>query len=261
VAARIHSCGSFWGLCSARASTPRIGDYRCPLLALLLDLIGLSLCAGSLSLPNDTRSRRSTFLTHLCASSDHVYDADGKAWGPLSTAADAITQRASLELPLIIVTATGGGIHASYWTASILTELESDFRARHTSLHESMVLFSSVSGGSVAAADWLQEYEPGGCFTETFESTPCKNLALLKEAAAKPSVEAAAWGLLHHDLYQFMFPRGFLRRLTRDRGYSLERSVLLNRYMARSGIHNSGCTARLGPRRVQIYSGFSGPIA
>src|SRR5262249_12487914 len=46
----------------------------------------------------------------------------------------------------IVVTASGGGVHAAAWTASVVAQLEQQFGAR---FHQSIRLISAVSGGSV----------------------------------------------------------------------------------------------------------------
>ena len=52
---------------------------------------------------------------------------------------------------LIIVTAPGGGIHAAAWTARVLTGLSEEF----DEFSESLLLISSVSGGSVGTMHYL----------------------------------------------------------------------------------------------------------
>lgn len=88
--------------------------------------------------------------------------------------------------PIIIVTATGGGIHAAAWTAQILGELEEqsqqDFHGSYN-FHDHLVLLSTVSGGSAGALSFLHEYTANDPFAHPrqatkrmFESASCSSL-------------------------------------------------------------------------------------
>lgn len=112
--------------------------------------------------------------------------------------------------PYIIVTASGGGIHAAAWTARVLYLLEEkfandkDLAARNYTFHDHLVLASGVSGGSVGLMPYLLEYTfPNGAFTgQDFQ----------KRITAPPacsSLEAVAWGLQYYDLYRLVLTTGF----------------------------------------------------
>lgn len=99
--------------------------------------------------------------------------------------------------PLIIVTATGGGLHASAWTAAVLANLEADFGS---DFHNHLLLMSTVSGGSVGLLAYLRELHEG---------TLDRNLQLasmrMQSAARCSSLESVGWGLVYYDL-----PKAFL---------------------------------------------------
>jgi hypothetical protein len=71
-------------------------------------------------------------------------------------AVDKTLERLKTEdQPLVVVTATGGGIQAAEWTAQVMARLEKEFREDKQKqlngylLHDHVLLASGVSGGSV----------------------------------------------------------------------------------------------------------------
>ncbi|MBB5065012.1 hypothetical protein [Granulicella mallensis] len=96
-----------------------------------------------------------------------------------------------LDQPLIIVTATGGGLHASAWTASVLAQLEwhvsKQWPGQH--LYEHMLLASTVSGGSTGFMSYVDQLRRS---RRDFSSIPI--------SASCSSLEAISWGLIYHDL-------------------------------------------------------------
>lgn len=107
------------------------------------------------------------------------------------------------DQPLVVVTATGGGIQAAEWTAQVMARLEEEFREDKQNrlkgylLHDHVLLASGVSGGSVGLVPYLMEYtEPQGT------AFPA-NGHLRKKLTIGPgcsSLEAVAWGLEYYDL-------------------------------------------------------------
>ncbi len=102
---------------------------------------------------------------------------------------------AGTENPLIIVTATGGGLHASAWTAEVLAHLEDTFaqngKADRTPnpFRTHLLLLSTVSGGSVGLQTYLREIASaatGGDY----------NRDRMLTAAQCSSLEAVGWGLV-----------------------------------------------------------------
>ena len=117
------------------------------------------------------------------------------------------------DQPLVVVTATGGGIQAAEWTAQVMALLEKEFREDKRKqlngylLHDHLLLASGVSGGSVGLMPFLLEYTaPQGT------AFPA-NDDLRKRLTVGPgcsSLEAVAWGLEYYDLQRlaltFRFP-------------------------------------------------------
>ena len=115
--------------------------------------------------------------------------------------------------PLVIITATGGGIHAAAWTTEILGRLEQSF-ARDPSLrapfpgaiaynfHDHVLLASGVSGGSVGLMSYLLEYTADKPFDPQHLSAAT---ARMTNAAACSSIEDVAWGLEYHDFVRLLF--------------------------------------------------------
>lgn len=102
--------------------------------------------------------------------------------------------------PLIIVTSTGGGIHAAAWTTAVLQQLETAFAqsGQAGAFHDHLLLLSTVSGGSAGLYTYLRELDPkanGG-------SADWNRMAAVARCS---SLEAVGWGLVYYDI-----PRAFL---------------------------------------------------
>ena len=118
---------------------------------------------------------------------------------------------------LVVVTASGGGIQASAWTAKVLTELGTRYRG----FHDSIGLISGVSGGSVAAM-YYSLYGPnrdnsGAAAKRTLPSDRAQ--AIFRDAT-RSNLEAAAWGFAYPDMMRLAFPPlvpDFI-----DRGWAME---------------------------------------
>ena len=107
----------------------------------------------------------------------------------------------------VIVCAFGGGIQASAWTATVLTEL-------HGITHGTLSLVSGVSGGSVGAMHYLEALRRR-------EGTLAgrADLDAIHAAAATSSLGAFGWGLAFHDLRRNL---PFLASASMDRGRAAE---------------------------------------
>jgi hypothetical protein len=151
------------------------------------------------------------------------------------TPKDILLERLSDEdRPLIIVTATGGGLHASAWTAAVLARLEATFdQVEPASFHRSLLLASTVSGGSVGLLSYLQEIQPGGV----------PDFTRMQIAAQCSSLEAVGWGFAYYDLPKAFVPLipyfippssgdGDLDKspLFKDRTWSLRKAFARNAY-------------------------------
>jgi hypothetical protein len=101
------------------------------------------------------------------------------------------------DRPLIIVTASGGGLHASAWTAAVLARLEATFNeVSPGSFHRSLLLASTVSGGSAGLLSYLREIQPGAV----------PDFTRMQIAAQCSSLEAIGWGFAYYDLPKAFVP-------------------------------------------------------
>lgn len=102
--------------------------------------------------------------------------------------------------PLIVVTSTGGGIHAAAWTTAILGKLETQFKNQKLgSFHEHVLLLSTVSGGSSGLYTYLRELD-----ANTNDGKP--NWDRMAVAARCSSLEAVGWGLVYYDIPKAFVP-------------------------------------------------------
>lgn len=111
----------------------------------------------------------------------------------------------------IIVTSSGGGMSAAYWTACVLDLLRRQPDSGD-SFARSLLLASTVSGGSAGAAFWLQEYAEG--------DVTCEASAQALRRSGVDCLSAIAWGLAYPDTMRLVLPA--LASDRRDRGWSLE---------------------------------------
>ena len=103
------------------------------------------------------------------------------------------------DQPLIVVTATGGGLHASAWTAAILARVEQKLGPE---FHHHLLLMSTVSGGSVGLLSYLRELKAG-----TLDgNNRAMALRRMQSVAQCSSLEAAGWGLVYYDLPKAFVP-------------------------------------------------------
>lgn len=179
------------------------------------------------------------------APTDHVYPVHAAA-GTTQAAPDpkeltrvflAAHDAHDPDAPVIIVTATGGGIHAAYWTSTVLDGLEQAFAGvgSYVSFHNRILLMSSASGGSVAVGNWVAEHDYLNPVNVNGSARPCNELTVdaphppaLRYAANQPSLEAVAWGLLHTDVWRMILPWG---RFAHDRAWFLEQANVENLYL------------------------------
>ena len=113
------------------------------------------------------------------------------------------------DQPVIVVTATGGGLHASAWTASVLGRLEAEFASPDTGggatpFHEHLLLASTVSGGSVGLMTYLDAL--GKLPEGKGEYLGKEHATYMVNAAQCSSLEAVTWGLVYYDLPKAFVP-------------------------------------------------------
>ena len=103
--------------------------------------------------------------------------------------------------PLIVVTSTGGGIHAAAWTAAVLGHLEEEFDSKGSlgSFHSHVLLLSTVSGGSSGLYAYLREIN-----LKTDNGHP--KWDRMRVVAQCSSLEAIGWGLVYYDIPKAFIP-------------------------------------------------------
>src|SRR5262249_46644159 len=111
--------------------------------------------------------------------------------------------------PMVVVTATGGGILAAAWTAEGLTRLKGELKAApwqkgDDAFGSSIILISSVSGGSVGTMYFAEELAERG------DPSPlpngCDSAVSVPDAARTSSLREAAWGLAYPDTLRVALP-------------------------------------------------------
>jgi hypothetical protein len=95
---------------------------------------------------------------------------------------------------LVVVTASGGGIHASGWTTQVLAGLQEMLGEDFT---QSIGLISSVSGGSVGSMFFLAYCEENGCIKQ-------ENLTQVVQDSVKDGLGSLGWGLVYQDFAGFV---------------------------------------------------------
>jgi hypothetical protein len=119
---------------------------------------------------------------------------------------------------LVIVTAEGGGIQASAWTARVLTGLHELYPDTFT---DSLAVISSISGGSVGTMFYLAGWDK---LHAKDADERAKGLRTINANAQASSLEAAVWGFSFYDLPRRvnpLFSWPFLKPFY-DRGKALD---------------------------------------
>jgi hypothetical protein len=114
---------------------------------------------------------------------------------------------------LVIVTASGGGIHAAGWTAQVLTGLQELLGPEFT---KSIGLISGVSGGSVGTMYFLDK-----CGANGYPQP--ENLSVIVQNAVQDGLDAVGWGLVYRDLWRFIGLPWIINQYE-DRGIALEKN-------------------------------------
>ncbi|HTP67968.1 MAG TPA: patatin-like phospholipase family protein [Dongiaceae bacterium] len=111
---------------------------------------------------------------------------------------------------VVVVATAGGGIRAAAWTAEVITELQ----AQCPKVSDSLLLVSSVSGGSVGAMHVVGPYYGEGEYPADLEA--------IRENAKRSSLSAVGWGMAYPDLARTSPLVGIAVPEWLDRGWSLE---------------------------------------
>jgi hypothetical protein len=109
----------------------------------------------------------------------------------------------------ILVSATGGGIHAAGWTAQVLAGLAESLEADYPGQFAPAVrLISAVSGGSVGAMYFLEAYQKDGSLPGG-EDGGRPRLDNVVDAAEASSLDEIAYALVYLDQWRGLFPFGW----------------------------------------------------
>jgi hypothetical protein len=171
------------------------------------------------------RTRLPVFATLLAVSlltgvirTDHKFVVNEKnlAEGKISPS-DVIEEwkkaRGKKSKTILVVATAGGGIRAAAWTAEVMTRLEEKGCGAAS---DSLVLVSSVSGGSVGSMFVVAPYSEEG-YPSTYD-----DLKAVRFNAKRSSLSAVGWGLAYPDLARTVPVLGSFVPETFDRGWSLE---------------------------------------
>lgn len=149
------------------------------------------------------------FGTSMLPWSDHLYPVTDRQPSPTTEA------NPTSDGTIIVVAANGGGIQAGAWTARVLTGLEQELG---DSFGRSLRVVSSVSGGSVGAMYFVNEYTQDG-------PPSGGELDKIVERAEGSSLDKIAWGLVYPDFIRPIFPF-YVPLYEWDRGRALEEAWL-----------------------------------
>ncbi len=215
-----------YGMVGWIAAPPAISTMVPPLafVLLLIALLGL-LLNGLAFLLDVTRIpvlpvliAISWGLAMVC-DSDHTYPigpAGSEApapFGPAEAIGSWMETHSPKDCPVpVFIAASGGGIRAATWTATVLSGLRGDGEIGDR-FSRSIVLLSTVSGGSVGAMYYLDAYEGG-------EPTTDWRARDAIGRAQSSSLSAVTWGLTYPDFWRMTVPPLIPARI--DRGWALE---------------------------------------
>jgi len=157
-------------------------------------------------------------FTYTIFNSDHAYEV--RTWegtppplGPAEATKAWIDHHPVDEFPAVVfIAASGGGIKAAVWTSTVLAGLTED-KAIGTKFPRSVVLLSTVSGGTVGAMYFVNAYKDGR------PPGPAEARAGVAKAGTS-SLSAVAWGLAYPDFWRIVFSPAV--PADRDRGWALE---------------------------------------
>ena len=168
---------------------------------------------------------------------DHFYPAEPLSKQPaLLTPTQVLQRRAGKTV--VLVAASGGGIQAEAWSARVLSGLKQDMEGngQGSEFDHSIVLISSVSGGSVGTMFFVDAYRDDGTLPPV--GPDLDNYPPVK-AAEVSSLDEVTWGMVYPDLVWSLAPvfKGVSVRpphllngpnITSDRGTAIEKAWKLS---------------------------------
>ncbi|MCE7986224.1 MAG: patatin-like phospholipase family protein [Caldilinea sp. CFX5] len=216
-----------------RPDQPWINTIQMPALAYLLLLLillgwllpGVALYLDRVRVPTSVVLLLTSFLFWAFINTDYYYGITFSEELQTRQSTEALTpirafdrwheKRPIEEYPtMVIVTTSGGGIKAAYWTTQVLTMLQQEIGEKFSS---SIALITAASGGSVGAMYFVDAYTAAG-------APPMAQLAAINEAAASPSLAATAWGIIYPDFWRAVFAVAGRWNPLQDRGWALEQT-------------------------------------
>ncbi len=174
----------------------RLDRYRIPLLVPLLAL---------------------SMITSQLSRSDHYYEIVNRVPdAPLSPS--EVIRAGKHSTAVLLVAANGGGVQAAAWTARVLSGLEEQCRTTFPAdpkiFGDSIRLISAVSGGSVGAMYFANEYDSQGGGLPA-DGQELENIVSRTETSG---LDEIGWALAYVDLWRPLFPVSKYF----DRGVALE---------------------------------------
>lgn len=148
--------------------------------------------------------------------------------------------------PLTVVATAGGGIQASAWTAQVLSGLQQECGPDKFS--SSLLLVSSVSGGSVGAMYALAPYDSSGNYP-----TDPERLRRIRGNANRSSLSAAGWGMLYPDGLRTVMLLGSLVPQHWDAGWALE-NAWINDWSNPPNLNDWRADVQRGTRPAVIFN-------
>jgi hypothetical protein len=147
---------------------------------------------------------------------------------------------------LVVVTASGGGIHAAGWTAQVLTGLQDLLGADFT---KSVGLISSVSGGSVGSMFFVDYCDDEGAIKPD-------NLTNVFQNSVRDSLDTVGWGLVYRDLGNIVGLPWLTRRWfkIKDRGEALEYSWQGSGGLGETTLNSLGEKALAGQVPIPVFN-------
>ena len=187
---------------------PTLGYVLLLLMLMCWGLSGLAFFLDRFRVPVIVPLLLWLWITSLAPWSDFYFDVTDR--GSVSTATTpAVSEN---DEAIVVIAANGGGIQAAAWTARVLTGLQQEIG---DVFGKSIRLISAVSGGSVAAMYFANEYSAG--------KPPCgSELQRIVQRAEESSLDKIASGTVYPDFLRVVTSFGF----GSGRGQALERSWL-----------------------------------
>ena len=251
----------WWGL---RPPNPPFG-FQLPPLAYVLFLLLINAWAAAAAaffldryrFPLVTAIAAWLALVTFVGGSDHEFAVKEARLAPAPRAADVIANAdayyrnrdgaGSSDRPIIVVAAGGGGIYQAAWTVRVLTGLTERWGPAFS---ENLRLISAVSGSSVAAIHYVNQFTNAG--------PPRGDLQRIVDAAKISTNGDVWWGFAYPDLLRVLLPFRIKRLVIGqlDRGWALEQG-----WYRTLGLNRDAHEPTIGDWQADALSGWRPAIA